>query len=58
MRLFSRGSSSSKENNKGGSNRALLYLNVYDLTPINSYLYWFGLGIFHSGIEGTLHFIL
>jgi len=29
----------------------LLYLNVYDLTPINNYLYWFGLGIFHSGIE-------
>jgi hypothetical protein len=28
-----------------------LYLNVYDLTPVNNYLYWFGLGIFHSGIE-------
>ncbi|XP_078162691.1 deSI-like protein At4g17486 [Carex rostrata] len=28
-----------------------IYLNVYDLTPINDYLYWFGLGIFHSGIE-------
>uniref|UniRef100_A0ACD5UT29 Uncharacterized protein n=1 Tax=Avena sativa TaxID=4498 RepID=A0ACD5UT29_AVESA len=26
-------------------------LNVYDLTPINNYLYWFGLGVFHSGIE-------
>ncbi|KAJ4782153.1 PPPDE putative thiol peptidase family protein [Rhynchospora pubera] len=26
-------------------------LNVYDLTPINNYLIWFGLGIFHSGIE-------
>ncbi|XP_057509984.1 deSI-like protein At4g17486 isoform X1 [Actinidia eriantha] len=51
MRLFSRSLSSSKENNKGGSNRALLYLNVYDLTPVNNYLYWFGLGIFHSGIE-------
>lgn len=31
--------------------RALCYLNVYDLTPINKYLYWCGLGIFHSGIE-------
>jgi deubiquitinase DESI2 len=22
-------------------------LNVYDLTPINNYLHWCGLGIFH-----------
>ncbi|WOL07159.1 hypothetical protein Cni_G15897 [Canna indica] len=34
-----------------GSGRTHVYLNVYDLTPINKYLYWFGLGIFHSGIE-------
>ncbi|KAH1117040.1 hypothetical protein GYH30_046406 [Glycine max] len=26
-------------------------LNVYDLTPVNNYVYWFGFGIFHSGIE-------
>ncbi|KAL2929459.1 hypothetical protein RDABS01_034870 [Bienertia sinuspersici] len=26
-------------------------LNVYDLTPLNNYTYWFGFGIFHSGIE-------
>ncbi|PKA48757.1 DeSI-like protein [Apostasia shenzhenica] len=47
-------SSSSKEQRNGegsGGNRTHLYLNVYDLTPINNYLYWFGLGIFHSGIE-------
>lgn len=31
-----------------------VYLNVYDLTPVNNYLYWFGLGIFHSGIEGKI----
>lgn len=28
-----------------------VYLNVYDLTPMNGYIYWAGLGIFHSGIE-------
>ncbi|KAF5741082.1 putative PPPDE thiol peptidase family protein [Tripterygium wilfordii] len=57
MRLFPLSSSSSsrsssdKEQGSGGSNHAFLYLNVYDLTPINNYIYWFGLGIFHSGIE-------
>lgn len=30
-----------------------VYLNVYDLTPMNGYVYWAGLGIFHSGVEGT-----
>ena len=29
-----------------------VYLNVYDLTPINGYAYWFGLGVYHSGVEG------
>lgn len=28
-----------------------VYLNVYDLTPLNGYVYWAGLGIFHSGVE-------
>ncbi|OEL25994.1 DeSI-like protein [Dichanthelium oligosanthes] len=28
-----------------------VHLNVYDLTPANGYVYWAGLGIFHSGIE-------
>ncbi|KAJ0256693.1 PPPDE domain-containing protein [Hirschfeldia incana] len=28
-----------------------VYLNVYDLTPINGYTYWFGLGVYHSGVE-------
>ncbi|KAJ7011357.1 deSI-like protein [Populus alba x Populus x berolinensis] len=55
MRLFPLSSSSStsseKEQSNGGSSRVMLYLNIYDLTPINNYLYWFGLGIFHSGIE-------
>uniref|UniRef100_A0A0C9S3X8 TSA: Wollemia nobilis Ref_Wollemi_Transcript_28260_1456 transcribed RNA sequence n=1 Tax=Wollemia nobilis TaxID=56998 RepID=A0A0C9S3X8_9CONI len=28
-----------------------VYLNVYDLTPMNGYIYWFGLGVYHSGVE-------
>ncbi|KAK1287914.1 DeSI-like protein [Acorus calamus] len=28
-----------------------VHLNVYDLTPINGYAYWFGLGIYHSGVQ-------
>ncbi|KAJ8477991.1 hypothetical protein OPV22_021718 [Ensete ventricosum] len=27
-----------------------VYLNVYDLTPINGYAYWLGLGVYHSGV--------
>ncbi|WMV43539.1 hypothetical protein MTR67_036924 [Solanum verrucosum] len=52
MRLLRSSSSSSKEQFNGEKNRSLLYLNVYDLTPVNNYLYWAGLGVFHSGIEG------
>ncbi|MCO5571813.1 hypothetical protein L7F22_025561 [Adiantum nelumboides] len=28
-----------------------LKLNVYDLTHMNGYMYWFGLGVYHSAIE-------
>ncbi|KAF3622875.1 DeSI-like protein [Capsicum chinense] len=28
-----------------------VYLNVYDLTSINGYAYWFGLGVYHSGVQ-------
>ncbi|KAH9800335.1 DUF862 domain-containing protein [Citrus sinensis] len=42
--------SSSSEHD--GINETQVVLNVYDLTPVNSYTYWFGFGIFHSGIEG------
>ncbi|KAM0937707.1 putative PPPDE peptidase domain-containing protein [Dioscorea sansibarensis] len=28
-----------------------VYLNVYDLTPMNGYIYWAGVGIYHSGVE-------
>ena len=33
------------------SNRGLVRLNVYDLAEQNAYLYWAGVGIFHSGVE-------
>nr|CAD1844941.1 unnamed protein product [Ananas comosus var. bracteatus] len=61
MRSILAASSSKKDNNGGGrggggggggsSSTTHLYLNVYDLSPLNNYLFWFGLGIFHSGIE-------
>nr|KYP55441.1 UPF0326 protein At4g17486 family [Cajanus cajan] len=38
-----------QDNERRGS--SMVYLNVYDLTPANNYLYVFGVGIFHSGIE-------
>ncbi|KAG6521229.1 deSI-like protein At4g17486 isoform X1 [Zingiber officinale] len=48
-------SSRGMRNERGdGNSRTYLYLNVYDLTPVNKYLYWFGLGVFHSGIEGAI----
>ncbi|KAL8527993.1 hypothetical protein ACS0TY_005708 [Phlomoides rotata] len=54
MRLFPISSSSDSSPSEQGNSeksRSMLYLNIYDLTPINNYLYWFGCGIFHSGIE-------
>lgn len=39
-----------------GPGKTPVYLNVYDLTPMNGYVYWAGLGIFHSGVEGK-HFL-
>ena len=31
-----------------------LKLNIYDLTCVNGYLYWAGLGAYHSAIEGKI----
>ena len=28
-----------------------VYLNIYDLSDQNSWTYWCGVGIFHSGLE-------
>ncbi|GJP64768.1 hypothetical protein CLOP_g21717 [Closterium sp. NIES-67] len=28
-----------------------VYVNVYDMTRYNDFLYWLGLGVFHSGLE-------
>ncbi|KAK8970750.1 DeSI-like protein [Platanthera guangdongensis] len=28
-----------------------VYLNVYDVTAFNGYAYWFGLGVYHSGVQ-------
>ncbi|CAN4086431.1 unnamed protein product [Withania somnifera] len=28
-----------------------VYLNVYDLTSVNGYAYWLGLGVYHSGVQ-------
>ncbi|XP_051115022.1 deSI-like protein At4g17486 isoform X2 [Andrographis paniculata] len=54
MQLFPISSSTDStptEDSNPEKSTALLYLNIYDLTSINNYLYWFGVGIFHSGIE-------
>lgn len=42
----------SSRSTSSGESGVPVVLNVYDLTPLNNYMYWFGLGIFHSGIEG------
>lgn len=52
MPSFPSSSSSEKVQDKGKKkSTSMVYLNVYDLTPANNYLYLFGVGIFHSGIE-------
>ncbi|KAK1436783.1 hypothetical protein QVD17_02565 [Tagetes erecta] len=43
-----RGRSSTKCLNSGS---IPVYLNVYDLTSINGCVYWFGLGVYHSGVQ-------
>lgn len=33
-----------------------VFLNVYDVTPANGYARWLGLGVYHSGVQGTSPF--
>ncbi|CAH9120785.1 unnamed protein product, partial [Cuscuta epithymum] len=40
-----------KQTDSYGPGDTPVYLNVYDLTPMNGYVYWAGFGIFHSGVE-------
>lgn len=35
-----------------------VYLNVYDISHLNTYFYWTGIGIYHSGVEGTICIII
>lgn len=44
-------SSTSPERNHYNNMDTQIFLNVYDLTPANSYSIWLGFGIFHSGIQ-------
>ncbi|OIW18566.1 hypothetical protein TanjilG_13318 [Lupinus angustifolius] len=39
------------EDASNNNNSTLVVLNVYDLNPINNYMYCFGVGIYHSGIQ-------
>ena len=44
-----------KVNSAGyGPGKTPVYLNVYDLTPMNGYVYWAGLGIHDSCVEGAV----
>ncbi|KAL3618373.1 hypothetical protein CASFOL_038694 [Castilleja foliolosa] len=40
-----------KSSVKSGRGSVPVHLNVYDLTSANGYAYWFGLGVYHSGVE-------
>ncbi|KAL9663173.1 hypothetical protein QQ045_028012 [Rhodiola kirilowii] len=43
--------SSKVESEECSPGKTPVYLNVYDLTPVNDCLYWAGIGVFHTGIE-------
>ncbi|KAK8520431.1 hypothetical protein V6N13_031118 [Hibiscus sabdariffa] len=45
------GKLSNSSHGESNSNETKVVLHVYDLTHINNVSYWFGLGVYHSGIE-------
>ncbi|GMJ15671.1 hypothetical protein HRI_005236300 [Hibiscus trionum] len=45
------GKVSNPSHGESNSTETKVVLHVYDLTHINNYSYWFGFGVFHSGIE-------
>ncbi|CAI0440662.1 unnamed protein product [Linum tenue] len=47
--MFCGRSSRCSDGNRKGS--VPVFLNVYDLTAINGYAYWVGLGVYHSGVQ-------
>ncbi|XP_020976339.1 deSI-like protein At4g17486 isoform X3 [Arachis ipaensis] len=51
MPMFPLSMSSERVQDNNERRNTMVYLNVYDLTPVNNYLYAFGVGIYHSGIE-------
>jgi len=40
-----------KNRAESSSHDLTVYLNVYDLSDQNDILYWFGFGVFHTGVE-------
>ncbi|KAK3021822.1 hypothetical protein RJ639_047177, partial [Escallonia herrerae] len=40
-----------RNSTKGQRGSVPVYLNVYDLTSMNGYAYWLGLGVYHSGVQ-------
>lgn len=49
--MGSENTSNSETGEAANNHETEIVLNVYDLTPLNQYSIWVGLGIFHSGIE-------
>ncbi|KAK8637787.1 hypothetical protein V6N13_136247 [Hibiscus sabdariffa] len=45
------GKLSNSSHGESNRNETKVVLHVYDLTHINKFSYWFGLGVYHSGIE-------
>ena len=42
---------SKNDSSASGTQDVTVFLNVYDLSEQNDYLYWCGFGVFHTGVE-------